>query len=78
MANKDDYNYTWTKGYMVHTHVNNEVKVGDDVIVDDRNGGSPQKVLSVTVMNNRSGRPYKVLLLQSLETKETKDTKEGA
>lgn len=69
MASKDDYNYSWTKVYAVQTHVNNEVKEGDEITVDDRNGGSPQKVLSVTTMKNRSGREYKTLLLESLEDK---------
>jgi len=72
MASKDDYDYNWTKGYMVQTNIANEVQPGDQITVDDRNGGSPQKVLSVTIMKNRGGKQYKVLLLESLEKKEDK------
>lgn len=69
MASKDDYNYNWTKAYCVQTHVNNDVKPGDRIVVDDRNGGSAQEVLSVTVMHNRSGKPYKTLLVKAIEAK---------
>lgn len=64
MASKDDYNYNWTKVYAVQTHANNEVKEGDIIVVDDKNGGSAQEVVSVTTMLNRSGKPYKTLLLK--------------
>ena len=70
MASKDDYDYRWDQVYAVRTHVNNEVKVGDEIRVEDRNGGSPQRVLSVTVMTTKDGKKqYKTLLLQSLENR---------
>jgi hypothetical protein len=57
--------YHWTKGYMVRTSITDPVQAGDVIVVADRNGGSVQKVLSVTVMTSMAGNEYKALLLQA-------------
>ena len=67
MASKEDYDYNWTKVFAVQTHINNDIEVGDEIHVEDRNGGSQQQVISITIMTTRSGKQYKVLLLKSLE-----------
>lgn len=59
--------YNWRKVYAVQTGPDNPVAAGDEIVVSDRNGGSVQKVLSVTVMHNMQGKPYKTLLLQSVK-----------
>jgi hypothetical protein len=58
--------YKWTKVYAVQTSMDNPVQVGDEIVVNDRNGGSKQVVRSVTVMENRQGDPYKTLLLKAV------------
>ena len=56
--------YSWTKRYAVHTPIDDEVAVGDIIMVDSGGGPSNQKVVSVTVMKNRTGEGYKVVLVQ--------------
>jgi hypothetical protein len=58
--------YTWTKVYATTTNMTDPVEAGDEVAVEDRNGGSKQRVLTVTVMTTKTGKNYKVLLLQAL------------
>ena len=58
--------YSWTKVYATTTNMTDPVEVGDEVHVEDRNGGSKQLVLSVTVMTTKSGKNYKTLLLRAI------------
>jgi hypothetical protein len=61
-------NYKWTKSYVVNTQADDDVKPGDEIEVGDSNGGSAQRVLSVTERLNQSGKPYKTIIVQSLES----------
>lgn len=58
--------YSWTKVYATTTNMTDPVEVGDEIFVEDRNGGSKQLVLSVTVMTTKSGKNYKTLLVRAL------------
>lgn len=56
--------YRWAKVWAVQTDIDDEVDVGDVILVDAQNGDSKQTVLSVTVMTTKSGKEYKTLLTQ--------------
>jgi hypothetical protein len=60
------YTYKWTKVWAVQTPHTDSVQKGEIIEVG---GASPskQEVQSVTVMFNRSGQPYKTLLLKEVK-----------
>jgi hypothetical protein len=59
--------YRWTKVWAVQTDMEDDVAVGETVVVESNGGDSKQVVLSVTQMFNKSGKPYKTLLLRELK-----------
>ena len=64
---KDEYSWTKEGFYHVRTEVDDDVKEGDEIVVDSKDGGSKQKVLSATIMYGKSGKPVrKVLLLKEI------------
>jgi len=56
--------YRWTKVWAVQTDIDDAVTVGDLVSVESSSGESKQRVLSVTEMHNKAGRPYLTILCQ--------------
>jgi len=58
--------YTWKKVWAIQTNNEDEVKV-DDVVEVTGGTDSKQKVVSVTTMKNRQGKPYKVLLTEEVK-----------
>lgn len=59
--------YRWRKTYVVETDMEDDVEVGNEIEVDSQGGGSTQRVLSVTVKKNQSGKEYKVLLVEEVK-----------
>jgi hypothetical protein len=59
--------YRWTKVWAVQTPMDDEVAPGDTIAVEAGNGESKQLVRSVTEMKNKSGKPYKTLLLEEVK-----------
>jgi len=67
VTNASYVEYKWVKTYAVNTTNENPVAPGDEIVVQDRNGGSKQRVLSVTTRSNQNGRPYKTLIVQAIQ-----------
>lgn len=58
--------YRWTKMYAIQTDNDDTVQPGDHVFVESVDGGSNQLVLSVTTKKTKSGKEYKVLLVEAI------------
>jgi hypothetical protein len=61
-----DKSYRWTKTYVVQTDSEDPVQPGDHIHVDSQGGGSEQLVLSVTTKRTKTGKEYKVLVVEAL------------
>jgi len=59
--------YRWTKTYVVQTDNDDTVQPGDHIDVESQGGSSSQLVLSVTTKKTKSGKEYKVLVVEAIQ-----------
>jgi len=57
--------YSWKKVWAVQTSNDDESQVGEEITVGGQTR-SRQRIVSVTTMKNRQGKPYKVFLTEEV------------